>query len=592
MKEMTGRNYTVVSDLVPDCSIKLQVESGVRHDGFRIHREGETICIGGGSSRGCLYGTYAFLHELGCRWSLPGKEYEIVPKVKKIAWSGSEMKSEPAIRRRGMVYTPLDVGVEKPWRELVDFMAKNGFNFLFVHAGCNREDMVPGLIDSLSLREMGFEFGGHMLPGCLPRDMFKDHPEYFRMEGGKRTPELNMCPSSPAAVDIVAGNAEPYVEFIHRFSDPEMLHLWPDDLFSGGWCSCEKCAALSDPDQALKIMNQVAERLRLGDAKLAYLAYHNTLVPPKQVSPSDRVRLFYAPRERCYRHAMGECEANRRYLRHFTNLAKAIPREPEVFEYYQDCVLFRLLPVPLHPIVGKDVEAYRKAGMDGLVTHHFETFSNWAYGLNSYVLGKALWRGSGSPRDVEEYCNDIYGTAGKSMKEYFDMLFELTATAMQTCGYMDGTDLQQSGVAGQRFAKSHADALLPLISDEHLDKIEAKLSEASDAASEPYRSRIEEQRILFGFARLEMRNAFTQLMVAVEYNDYAMRAGATDADRLQAIARIEALLTELVQGMNRANAVFDDVPNSLKGPYDPIARTWWDAAAVKRLLVGLKAIGR
>src|SRR6185369_5177594 len=99
------------------------------------------------------------------------------------------------------------------------------------------------------------------------------------------------------------------------------------------------------------------------------------------------------PRERCYRHALGECEANKRYLKYLKGLVKAVPSEPEVFEYYHDAILSRYMPVPMYPTIGKDVKVYREAGIDGLDSLYLQTYSDWAFGINTYALGKALWRG-------------------------------------------------------------------------------------------------------------------------------------------------------------------------------------------------------
>jgi len=593
LKMMTGDDYTVVRDLTAGGSINLQIDAGLKADGYRIKKEGDTVCIHGGNSRGCLYGAYAFLHELGCRWPLPGQQYEVVPERTDVSWSGPEMRSEPAVRRRGLVIYPSSSDVEQ-CVELVDFMAKNGFNFLYLHWNGNSSNCMSNqeLVDATARREMGFAFGGHLLPGCLPRDLFDTHPDYFRMEKGVRTPNMNMCPSSAEAADIIAGNAKRYADIVFRYSNPEILHLYTDDLFDGGWCSCPECAGLTDADQTLKILNAVAKRIPLGGTKLAYPAYHSTLPPPPVVKPSSRIRLIAAFRERCYRHAMGECEANRKYLQYCKDLVKAFPNEPEVFEYYGDTILFRWLPVPLHPIIGRDVEAYMAAGVDGILPLTFERYSNWAYGPNSYVFAKALWRGKGDPRDIEDYCAAVYGPAGTHMKQYFDMLFELTATAMETCEYKIPTDLRQAP-AGQTFAKSHAAHLLPLICDEHLNTIEEKLREALTDTPDVYRQRVEDQRLLFNYAKLEVRNIFTQISLAAEFTD-AMSSTATNADRQKVIARIEAAIPDFIDGFNEASALVLGASPDLTGKIvieDPRPRRSadWEPWDLKQMLDQLKA---
>lgn len=593
LKMMTGTDYTVTRDHNAQSSIKLQVDANLKPDGYRINSAGGVLTIHGGNSRGCLYGAYAFLHELGCRWPLPGQEYEIIPKRKNVSWSRPELKSEPVVRRRGLVIYPSDSDA-KPCLDLVDFMTKNGFNFLyFCQNGDSSNTMTNQLfIDAVACREMGFAFGGHLLPALLPRDMFAAHPEYFRMENGVRTPNLNMCPSSTDAVDIIAGNAKRYTDIISRYSNPETLHMYTDDLWTGGWCSCPKCAGLTDADQCLKITNDVAERLPLGNAKLAYAAYHSTLTPPSTIKPSSRVRLVAAVRERCYKHALGECEVNKKYLQYCKDLIKAFPNEPEVFEYYGDMILFRWLPVPLHPVIGKDVQAYIDAGADGIAPLNFERYSNWAYGPNSYVFGRVLWRGKGDPKDIEDYCSDVYGPAGAHMKEYFDMLFELTATAMETCGYVIPTDLRSAPI-GQPFAKSHAAQLLPLISDDHLNAIEAKLRAALVDIPDAYRSRVEDQRRLFNYARLETRNIYTQVSLAAEYTD-AMSSTGTDADRRRVIAKLEAAMPDYIDSFNDASSVVLCGPPNLTGRIifeDSRARRSmsWEPGDLKYMLDQLKA---
>ena len=149
------------------------------------------------------------------------------------------------------------------------------------------------------------------------------------------------------------------------------------------------------------------------------------------------------------------------------------------------------------------------------------------------------------------------------MREYFDMLFELTATAMETCGCSIPTDLRFAP-AGQPFAKSHAAQLRPLISDENLDRVESKLRDALVMVPEPYRTRIENQRRLFSFVRLEARNIYTQVSLAAEFTD-AMKSTSSNADRQRAIARFEAAMKGFVKTTEDASAIILSAPADLTG---------------------------
>jgi len=538
--------------------VRLAVDRGLAEDEYRIRRAGAAVEIVGGSPRGCLYGAYRFLHALGCRWPLPGAENELVPRRKSIDWPGPEIRSRPAVAHRGLMWIP--TAYDQDLLDLIDYLAKNGFNFVTICGGPVPPDYLPKLDEAVRARDMGVEWGTHLLPGYLPRSEFAAHPDYFRMEKGRRTASLNMCPSSPEAADLIARNSMADWGRLRSLPRLEMLHLWPDDLLGGGWCDCPLCEGLSPSDQSLKIVNAVAERLPLGQTALAHLSYHETLAAPKRIKPHPNVRLFYAPRERCYRHAMGECEVNRRYLSWLESQIELFPNQPEVMEYYQDLVLFRQMPLPLHPVIGRDVKAYRAAGVERITSLAFQRFSDWAYGANYYVLGKALWRGDASPDDIEEYCQALYGPAADQMKRYFDRLFELCGTAMETCGYEGFADLRYP--LEQPFDAVHAADLAPLVAEDRLDEIEKLLTDAQAAAAEPYRTRIEQQTTLWKVARLETRAMYCTMTAGERMKKF--RAGRmSEADRRETVAMIR----EAIDNIIAAGEILVSAPEPLRGQH-------------------------
>ena len=76
-------------------------------EGYVLKTVGNDIFIGGnsdGSYRGTIYGAYAFLEKLGCRWYFPGEWGEIVPKRETVTVPHLDVLSRPdcAIRRIGM----------------------------------------------------------------------------------------------------------------------------------------------------------------------------------------------------------------------------------------------------------------------------------------------------------------------------------------------------------------------------------------------------------------------------------------------------------------------------------------------------------
>src|SRR5438094_375897 len=192
-----------------------------------------------------------------------------------------------------------------------------------------------GVCDRPARRGLALELGGHVLTELLPRSLFAAHPEYFPMTArGERSDLGNLCPSS-RALTVVADRART------AFAGAADVHLWGLDAFGGGWCACDRCRALAPSDQALLVCNAVAEALG-GDVRVFHLAYHDTLVPPASVRPAPSVSAEFAPRERCYAHALDDpaCTTNHPYREAFERHLERFAGRVHVFEYYADAILF------------------------------------------------------------------------------------------------------------------------------------------------------------------------------------------------------------------------------------------------------------
>ena len=82
-----------------------------------------------------------------------------------------------------------------------------------------------------------------------------------------------------------------------------------------------------------------------GDAKappVAYLAYHDTIEPHPGLRPSSNVWVEWAPRERCYVHAIddNECAINPPLLESLRRYLEIFDGRCHLFEYYADTILF------------------------------------------------------------------------------------------------------------------------------------------------------------------------------------------------------------------------------------------------------------
>ena len=139
----------------------------------------------------------------------------------------------------------------------------------------------------------------HAIGDLLPRDLFAQAPEMFRMnEKGERLADCNLCVHSQPAVERVCENAQKYARQLRPTTG--RYFYWIDD--GRPMCRCPRCRELSDSDQALLLENRMLRALREIDprATLAHLAYANTYRAPSKIKPERGIFLEFAPIHRNY----------------------------------------------------------------------------------------------------------------------------------------------------------------------------------------------------------------------------------------------------------------------------------------------------
>jgi hypothetical protein len=157
-----------------------------------------------------------------------------------------------------------------------------------------RSDKGQKFLEDCTQYNLQVEHELHAMSDLLPRSLFKNNPQMFRMnEAGVRTPDSNCCANSTEALDLIAENAVKYAEVLK--STTGRYFYWIDD--GAPMCSCEKCRELSPSEQALIIENAIIKALKktIPNASLAHLAYITTMEPPVNVKPEEGIFLEFAP---------------------------------------------------------------------------------------------------------------------------------------------------------------------------------------------------------------------------------------------------------------------------------------------------------
>ncbi len=295
-------------------------------------------------------------------------------------------KSSTPFQRQGFVICPYSCrntsGID--WAML---MKKAGLNTLGIHNGGGLQNarklgqvlktmIGHNLLQSCRNFGIDVEYELHAMSSLLPRRLFSSHPEWFvyNEKQKKRVRDYNFCFHAPQALATVCRQtvrlARSYPPTTGRY------FLWQDDICQS-WCRCPKCRPYGAADQSLLAMNAMVGALRqnIPEARLAFLAYIDTLVGPEIVKPAPGIFLEFAPIHRCYLHAVNDrrCRTNVAIWAKLLHLLTIFPAaEAHVIEYWLDQKFLQCRKEYALSVMRQDLKAYRSLGIRSVTS--FATF--------------------------------------------------------------------------------------------------------------------------------------------------------------------------------------------------------------------------
>ncbi len=362
-------------------------------DSFAIARASEdSISIRAGSDCGLIHAAADLLEKLGA--SFPPGVPPIFPRIEAPRLNKIEPYTvTPSFTRRAFVsdimtwnynFTDrLELHLRHD-REFIPWMARRGANaFSYIRHAHDTRLKIDEIAPLLRDYGLAAEYGGHVLQILLPRDRFENDPSMFPADDdGNRLPRGNLCISNRAAIDLVRDGA---LRYVAEYPENELVHIWGADVWRGAWCRCGACRELAPQHQYMTVVNAIAESLgESGAPPVAYLAYHDTIDPYPGLKPLPNVWVEWAPRERCYSHAIDDpaCETNPRYFESLKRYVEVFEGRCHIFEYYADAILFGGLAFASPAIVARDMRAYHALGISSISCLTFGAFSLLAYPVN------------------------------------------------------------------------------------------------------------------------------------------------------------------------------------------------------------------
>lgn len=408
--------------------------------GYTIAANGKQILIGGDGGRGVLYGTYALLDSLGCRFLAPEFEHyqgaaEVIPHKPTLTLTiDKPITSAPKLTYRKLY---IEEGIshdEANLKQLIEWMPKVGYNVLVCPLDYGNNGRVKwdtwraALTPELQKRGITIEVGGHGYENFLNAEMdggklFAEHPEWFGCdEKGvrRKTKDYVFCTSNGAAVDFVTAR---FLDYVAKRPEIQIFDFWPPD--GAQWCECAPCKALGEPpERQAKLLTHLAQQSAKvrPDLKLETLAYSKLLEPPKVETIDENVLIDFCPIAQNFEftlddpagHGMREDgttpRANKKYFDALKEWRERFEGPISIYSYYRRYA-WDSLPLVLPWHMKRELAFYASVPTQGISTYS-EPGDWFAYELNHYVLPALAWDGE---QDVDalvkKFADARYGEA-------------------------------------------------------------------------------------------------------------------------------------------------------------------------------------
>lgn len=420
-------------------------------DGFAIWSKRDGLFIAGRNARSVLFGVYAFLERQGVRFLRPGRDGELIPRVKTIMLPAVPIIEEAHYRHRGVCIE----GAPSLNHALgmVDWCAKKRMNTLFLqffssHYFYNQwyeRSYNPQYADHILTSQEARAFDEQVIAGVkkrgmvlhqvghgwtsatigLPRSGWVKANEEVKLDyslwlaevSGKRQLfkdipiNTELCYSYQPAFNAFI---ETVVHYCEAHPEIDVVHVWLSDAVDNK-CECPECRKLSTSDWYAKVINALSEALhhRVPKIRFVFLCYIELLWPPERVAIDERrgnAILMFAPIERCYGHSLADsaCDDGREWPRPPLNqfavsgknafYVKALADWRQVFrgdsfdfDYHLMWAIWQqLTDTHLAHVVHDDLQHLKLLGLDGIVScQSFRVF--YPSGLAMTTLAESLW---------------------------------------------------------------------------------------------------------------------------------------------------------------------------------------------------------
>lgn len=392
-------------------------EEGLGPEGLARRTDGPRVLVLGGGPRGIVYSAYDFLESIGYRWYWPGELGEVTPQLSSITVANIERVFEPSFARRHAM-GGADPNDPEWHRDVKDWLVKNHQNFWVWPLADDPEFMVNR--GGTHTKVGSGHNWQHIIP---PGKYFADHPEYFALVRGRRTPHGQLCLTNP---DVRRLLLEYALEGAAKMAaDPDIMFIDMTANDGHDWCECDDCKAIDDRDPSTHAdilfwaLNPIAEAVaeQYPDALLHTYIYAGADGPPNWITPAANIHCEQT--NYCYNYGASFLRPGgpqERFRQKF-DAWKDMVSVHGIYEYFGFYNWLEALPVSLYRLQD-EVNYYRHNNVHGFYS---ETQQRWATNhLLYYAFSRVWWdHTTDVPAMLDEFFRLFYGPAEAPMREFY-----------------------------------------------------------------------------------------------------------------------------------------------------------------------------
>ena len=429
LDRITGKNIEIVNDFdsseyeicVGETNRDKTDFSESADGSYIITSTDKRIIINGAGNKGTINGVYAFLEKFcGCHW------YEtqviIAPENSTLTVPADiDIKYTPFFE-----YTETDTASSRD----IEFSLANG-----LIGGAYR--------DFTAEQGAAVEYLGrfcHTMTTffCKSETYFEEHPEYFALRNGKRTPN-QLCLTNEKVKDIVTAEVLELLESEHNpDADIQIVSLTQHDNFD--YCQCNNCKAIDDENGSqsgtmITFVNEIARRVKehgYDNVVFDTFAYQYTRKAPTKVVPREDVIVRLCSIECCFGHTLDDpkCEQNVDFmndLRKWGKICNRIYIWDYVHNYANTLCIF-----PNFGVLQRNIQIFYENNAKGLYeegNYYIDNSDAEFAEMRTYLLSKLMQNPYlDYEAEMDGYLNGVYGPGGCYIREFIDIITEHAVT--------------------------------------------------------------------------------------------------------------------------------------------------------------------